>query len=178
MLASVLQKYLDTEPIHMSTAEDPVEYRLFDGVGEVSQREIPDDTPDFATAVKNVLREDPDIIFIGEMRDPETAKTALTAAETGHLVFATVHASGIGGIIDRLYGMLDGVPDAALRMSEAFLGGVYLLLQRDGTKAIRRTFFLWTDEAGEVRKRIREKRVHEMDEMAEEILARDKDAGE
>ena len=170
MLASVLQEYLNTEPLHVSTVEDPVEYLLFDGMGEVSQREVPDDTPDFPTAVKNVLREDPDIIFIGEMRDPETAKTALTAAETGHLVFATVHASGINGIIDRLLGMLADVNDAALRLSGAFLGGIYLKLekQEDGS-FLRKTRYLFADEQGEVRRKIREMRGYELDGMCEEI---------
>lgn len=169
MLASVLQEYLDTEPVHISTVEDPVEYLLFDGVGEVSQREVPDDTPDFATAVKNVLREDPDIIFIGEMRDPETAKTALTAAETGHLVFATVHASGISGIIDRLLGMLADVNDAALRLSGAFLGGIYLKLEKqpDGN-FLRKTRFLFADN--DVRSKIREMRGFELDDMGVEII--------
>jgi len=142
MLASVLQEYLNTEPLHVSTVEDPVEY----------------------------LREDPDIIFIGEMRDPETAKTALTAAETGHLVFATVHASGINGIIDRLLGMLADVNDAALRLSGAFLGGIYLKLekQEDGS-FLRKTRYLFADEQGEVRRKIREMRGYELDGMCEEI---------
>ena len=171
MLASILQEYLDTEPVHISTVEDPVEYLLFDGVGEVSQREVPDDTPDFATAVKNVLREDPDIIFIGEMRDPETAATALTAAETGHLVFATVHASGISGIIDRLLGMLADVNDAALRLSGAFLGGIYLHLDRqpDGS-FLRRTKALFAGEKSEVKAKIREMKGYELDDMATEII--------
>ena len=79
LLAGVLQEYLNRYPIHIVTVEDPVEYLLFDACGEVSQREIPDDVESFAESVVNVLREDPDIIFFGEMRDPATA----IAAEQG-----------------------------------------------------------------------------------------------
>lgn len=147
LLASILQEYLNTLPIHLSTVEDPVEYLLFDKKGEVSQREIPDDTPDFATAVKDVLREDPDVILIGEIRDPDTAKTALTAAETGHMVFATIHASSVSGIIDRLLGMLMGINDAPLRLSQSFLGGFHLFLLRDAQGNVtRHTDVVWGTE--------------------------------
>ena len=139
LLASIMQHYLDTFPVHLVSAEDPVEYLLQPGMGEPSQREIPDDVTTFDKAVVNMLREDPDIVTIGEMREPSTAAAALVAAETGHLVFGTVHAPSVPGIVDRLYGMLQGVSDAPARFSQAFLGGVVLNILRDGKNQTRRT---------------------------------------
>jgi len=168
MLASLLQDFLDNHPLHIVTIEDPVEYLLFDGMGEVSQREIPDDVRDFPTAVKNVLREDPDVILIGEMRDAETAKTALVAAETGHLVFSTIHASGIAGIVDRLLGMMPDVNDASLRIGSSFIGGAFLSSEKlpDG-KVLRKTRLLWGND--ETSEKIRTMKYHDIDAAAVEI---------
>ena len=77
---------------HILTIEDPVEYVFAEQRCVISQRQIGIDVPDFALAMKAALREDPDVILMGEMRDPESIEIALTAAETGHLVFSTLHA--------------------------------------------------------------------------------------
>lgn len=161
LLAGVLQEYLNRYPIHIVTVEDPVEYLLFDACGEVSQREIPDDVESFAESVVNVLREDPDIIFFGEMRDPATAIAALTAAETGHMCFCTIHAPDNAGIIDRLLGLLEKISDAPLRLSQAFIGSALLTLTRleDGA-AERKCRILWADD--DIKKCIREKRTFDM----------------
>ena len=168
LLASLLQRYLDTQPIHICTVEDPVEYVLYDGAGESSQREMPDDTPTFGTAIKDVLREDPDIILAGEMRDAETAVTALTAAETGHMVFSTVHASNIAGIASRMLGLLSGVPDIDVRFAQAFLGGIHLdvVAQSDGTltRKMRKVF---TND--DVRRFIEEQKYSGLDAFAFEM---------
>lgn len=160
LLASLLQRYLDTQTVHICTVEDPVEYVLYDGAGEASQREFGDDTPDFESAIRDMLREDPDIILAGEMRDAETAKMALTAAETGHMVFTTVHASSIPGIVSRMLGMLSGVPDAEIRFAETFLGGVHLDVDSSGDSIVRKMAILWSDN--NIREMLRNKEYHRL----------------
>jgi len=92
-LAAMIQHINTSRRCHILTIEDPIEYSYKDGKSLVSQREIGLDVPDWVTALKYAMREDPDVILIGEMRDPETFYAGLTAAETGHLVFGTLHAS-------------------------------------------------------------------------------------
>jgi len=92
-IASMIDYINKTRPCHIVTIEDPIEYLFEDKKAIVSQREIGIDCTDFATALKYLMREDPDVVLIGEMRDHETFTSALQAAETGHLVFGTVHAS-------------------------------------------------------------------------------------
>jgi twitching motility protein PilT len=87
---------------HIITLEDPVEYVFEARRSQISQREIGSHTQDFASALRAALREDPDVIVVGELRDPETTSLAVTAAETGHLVFATLHTTGAGQTIYRL----------------------------------------------------------------------------
>lgn len=87
---------------HIITIEDPVEYRHFHDKSIVNQREIGADTDSFADALRSALREDPDIILVGEMRDLETISAAVTAAETGHLVFSTLHTIGSAATIERI----------------------------------------------------------------------------
>ena len=87
---------------HIITLEDPIEYLHRHQIGIVNQREIGIDSESFANALRAALREDPDVIMIGEMRDQETIATALTAAETGHLVFGTLHTMGAAKTIDRI----------------------------------------------------------------------------
>ena len=177
LLASIMQHYLDTFPIHLVSAEDPVEYLLQPGTGEPSQREIPDDVVTFDKAVVNMLREDPDIVTIGEMREPSTAAAALVAAETGHLVFGTVHAPSVPGIVDRLYGMLQGVSDAPARFSQAFLGGVVLNILRDGKNQTKRTTEymildqLRREDADRAREMIRDRMSHGLSEFVQVMSA-------
>jgi twitching motility protein PilT len=101
-LASMID-YIDSKfPYHIITIEDPIEYLFPHKKSVVSQREVGNDTEDFATALKYALREDPDVILVGEMRDLETIKAALTAAETGHLVFGTLHTNTAVQTINRI----------------------------------------------------------------------------
>ena len=102
---------------HIITIEDPIEYKYQCKKSLIHQREVGEDVGSFADALRSALREDPDVILLGELRDSETIRLALTAAETGHLVFGTVHAPSVPGIVDRLYGMLQGVSDAPARFS-------------------------------------------------------------
>ena len=92
---------------HIITVEDPIEYLHKHKTGLVNQREVGWDTRSFATALRAALREDPDVILVGEMRDPETIDIALTAAETGHLVFSTLHTMGAAKTVNRI---LDAFP--------------------------------------------------------------------
>ncbi len=111
-LAAIMREITEKRPVHIVTIEDPIEYLLSDGVAAVSQREVGTDTPSFKEALKNVVRQDPDVIMVGEMRDWETMQTAITAAETGHLVFSTLHTNNAAQSIDR---MLDSCPPALQR---------------------------------------------------------------
>jgi twitching motility protein PilT len=101
-LAAILQTVIDTRPVHIVTIEDPIEYLFSGGKAAVSQREVGTDTPSFPEALKNLMRQDPDVIMVGEMRDWPTIQTAVTAAETGHLVLSTLHTNSAGQSIDRI----------------------------------------------------------------------------
>jgi len=92
-LASMIQYMLDNEPVHVITVEDPIEYLFKHSKGIVNQRELGQDVPSFSDALRSALREDPDVILVGEMRDRETIEMALRAARTGHLVFGTLHTN-------------------------------------------------------------------------------------
>ena len=95
------------------TVEDPIEFLHRHKSCMVNQREVGEDTHSFANALKHVLRQDPDIILVGEMRDLETISVALTAAETGHLVFATLHTQDAAQTIDRVIDVFPPAPAAA-----------------------------------------------------------------
>jgi twitching motility protein PilT len=101
-LASLVDVINRTKQVHIMTIEDPIEFLHGHKVATVNQREVGEDTHSFAAALKHVLRQDPDVILVGEMRDLETIQTAITAAETGHLVFGTLHTQDAPQSIDRI----------------------------------------------------------------------------
>ncbi|HUB68842.1 MAG TPA: PilT/PilU family type 4a pilus ATPase [Acidimicrobiales bacterium] len=101
-LAALIDIINESKPLHIMSVEDPIEYLHSHKTAVVNQREVGEDTKGFANALKHVLRQDPDVILIGELRDLETISTALTAAETGHLVFATLHTQDAPQSIDRI----------------------------------------------------------------------------
>lgn len=101
-LASMINMINEERDCHIITIEDPIEYYHPHKKGLVIQREIGVDVPNFSEAIRRALRQDPDIILVGEMRDLETIETAITAAETGHLVFGTLHTTGAAKTIDRI----------------------------------------------------------------------------
>lgn len=101
-LASLLNVVNEKRSSHIVTMEDPIEYLHQHKKSVINQREMGSDSADYATALKSVLREDPDVILVGEMRDLETISTAITAAETGHLVFSTLHTIGAAATVDRV----------------------------------------------------------------------------
>jgi len=102
-IASMLQHINETRKCHILTIEDPIEYLFSDAKAMFNQREVGIDVPNFATALRAMVRENPDVVLIGEMRDRETFEAALQAAETGHLVFGTIHASSATQAFSRIY---------------------------------------------------------------------------
>jgi twitching motility protein PilT len=105
---------------HIVTIEDPVEFLHRDKQSIINQREVGEDTASFARALRRVLRQDPDVILIGEMRDEETVRTALSAAETGHLVLSTIHTVDAAESVNRI---IDFFPQAEQRQARAMLAG-------------------------------------------------------
>jgi twitching motility protein PilT len=101
-LASLVNIINQSKPLHIMTVEDPIEFLHTHNRSIVNQREVGSDTKSFSEALRHVLRQDPDVILVGEMRDTETIATALTAAETGHLVFATLHTQDAPQTVDRI----------------------------------------------------------------------------
>lgn len=101
-LAALLDEINHTRMEHIITIEDPIEYLFVQDRSIISQREIRNDSPSFHRALRSLLRQDPDVIMIGEMRDAESIATAMTAAETGHLVFSTLHTNSASQTIDRI----------------------------------------------------------------------------
>ncbi len=116
-LASMINHMNQTRLNHIITVEDPVEYEYEDGKCIINQRAIGQDAIDFATSLRAALREDPDIVLIGEMRDLETIETALHAAETGHLVLSTLHTVDAKETINRIIGMFPGEEHNRISMS-------------------------------------------------------------
>jgi twitching motility protein PilT len=106
-LAALIRYIATRRPVHVITIEDPMEFLFTDDVASISQREVGTDTVSFSEALRNAMRQDPDVIMVGEMRDLETIGTVITAAETGHLVFSTLHTNSAPQTVDRI---LDAFP--------------------------------------------------------------------
>ena len=111
----IINQINEARQANIITIEDPVEFIHKDKKSIVSQREVGKQTESFATALKGALREDPDVILVGEMRDLETVSLALTAAETGHLVFGTLHTSGAPSTINRIIDVFPPEQQAQIR---------------------------------------------------------------
>lgn len=107
-LAAMIDQINQTKAEHILTIEDPIEFVYTPAKALINQREVHRDTQSFANALRSALREDPDIILVGELRDLETIRLALTAAETGHLVFATLHTTSAAKTIDRIVDVFPG----------------------------------------------------------------------
>ncbi len=118
-LAALVQHINENFQKHIITIEDPIEFIYTDAKCSINQREVGQDTTDFAQALRRVLRQDPDIILIGEMRDRETISTAITAAETGHLVFGTLHTNDAKQSVNRVLDSFTGDSQQQVRMQLA-----------------------------------------------------------
>jgi twitching motility protein PilT len=119
-IAAMLDYINERERIHILTIEDPIEYLFIDKKAVVNQREVGIDVADWSTALKHAVREDPDVILVGEMRDRETFEAGMNAAETGHLVFGTIHASTAPSTIGRILDLFPADMHPAMRQSMAF----------------------------------------------------------
>ncbi len=148
-MAAMIDEINRTERKHIITIEDPIEYVHFNKKSVVRQREIGKDTKSFARGLRAALRQDPDMIAIGEMRDYETIKIALTAAETGVLVISTIHVISIDKIIERFLAYAPDGSDGHMRslLSEALLGVIHqeLLSTVDGGKRVAVEILVTTD---------------------------------
>ena len=135
-MASMIDHIGATRNSHVLTIEDPIEYVFRHGQGAVNQREVGKDTESFARGLRSALREDPDVLMVGEMRDLESIDTVLTLAETGHLVVATLHTNDTCQAVDRLVGVFPGEQQnqARLQLSASLVGVVYqrLIPRRGG----------------------------------------------
>jgi twitching motility protein PilT len=118
-LAAMIDRVNSTRPEHIITIEDPIEFLHRDKKGFVNQREVEVDTPSFGSALRASLRQDPDVILVGEMRDLETIGTALHAAETGHLVFSTLHTLDAVETINRIISVFPPPEQKQIRLQLA-----------------------------------------------------------
>jgi twitching motility protein PilT len=163
-LAAMIDEINRTRAAHILTIEDPIEFLHRHRRCLVNQREIGGDARGFAEALRGALRQDPDVILLGEMRDLETISTALTAAETGHLVFATLHTRGAAATIDRIIDVFPGEQQAQIRAQlAAALEGVVtqtLLPTVDGRGRVAAMEILLPDYA--VRNLIRQRKLEQM----------------
>jgi twitching motility protein PilT len=167
-LACMVDHINETMAKHVVTIEDPIEVLHADKKSLINQREVGSDTADFHSALKRVLRQDPDVILIGEMRDTDTVETALRAAETGHLVFSTLHTTSATETINRVIDFFPPFQQRQVRMSLAgALRGVVsqrLVERLDGTGRVPAVEVLVT--TGRVfDKIVDEKATHEIEEI-------------
>src|SRR5215208_1775174 len=163
-LASLLDKINRTRSEHILTIEDPIEFLHWHQSCIVNQREIGPDATTFAEALRSALRQDPDVILVGEMRDLETVSTALTAAETGHLVFATLHTQSAPTTIDRVIDVFPAEQQGQVRVQLAStLQGVVtqnLIPTADGRGRVAALEILLPDDA--VRNLIRQAKIEQV----------------
>ncbi len=162
-LASLIEYINQRRPVHILTIEDPIEYTFRHGVAAIDQREVGVDAQSFAHALRSALREDPDVILVGEMRDPETIQFALTLAETGHLVFATLHTNDASQSLDRISDVFPPDQQTQIRIQlAASIAAVVSqrLLPRIGGGLVAAFELLVANDA--VRNLIREGRTHQL----------------
>jgi twitching motility protein PilT len=163
-LAALIDVVNTERPCHVMTVEDPIEYLHRHNMAIVNQREVGSDTHSFAEALKHVLRQDPDVILVGEMRDLETIGTAITAAETGHLVFATLHTQDAPQTIDRIIDAFPSGQQQQIRVQlSTTLQGVLtqqLLQTADGQGRVVAAEVMIATPA--IRNLIREAKVHQI----------------
>lgn len=163
-LAAMIEYINQSRPVHIMTFEDPIEYTYKSKLALVHQRELGRDVPSFAAALKSALREDPDIILVGEMRDFETISAAVTAAETGHLVFSTLHTTGAAQTIDRIIDTFpsEGQNQIRSQLSTVLKGVITQCLVPTADGKGRRAateILIGTDAVGSL---IRENKIHQI----------------
>ncbi len=170
-LAAMVDEINHSRMDHIITIEDPIEYLFAQDRAIISQREVETDTPAFSQGLRSILRQDPDVIMIGEMRDPQSMSTAMTAAETGHLVFSTLHTNSAAQTVDRI---IDSFPASQQGQITSQLAAtlVGILSQRlipriDGGR-IPAVEIMFVNSA--VRNLIRERKAYQIDLVIETSL--------
>ena len=172
-LAAMINYINETQPAHILTIEDPIEFVHQSKKALVNQRELHQHTHSFANALRSALREDPDVILVGEMRDPETIGLALTAAETGHLVFGTLHTTGAAKTVDRIVDVFPAGEKEMVRsmLSESLRAVISqtLLKTRDGNGRVAAHEILISTPA--VRNLIRENKISHINSALQSCLS-------
>lgn len=165
-LAAIIQRVNETYPKHILTIEDPIEYVFPQGKALVSQRELGDDTHSWKGALRAALREDPDVVLVGEMRDFETINAAITVAETGHLVFATLHTNNAAQTIQRIINVFPDVQQEEVRSQLADILEVVvaqrLIPVKGGGRRAAVEIMLMTPA---IRNLIRENKIYQIDNV-------------
>jgi twitching motility protein PilT len=166
-LAAMVDRINATRGVHIVTLEDPIEYLHRHNLSMVNQREVFVDTQSFVAGLRSALREDPDVIMVGEMRDLETIATAISAAETGHLVLATLHTPSASQTIDRIVDVFPPhqQPQIRIQLSMVLEAVVAqrLLPKIDGSALVLATEILVATPA--IRNLIREGKTHQIDSL-------------
>lgn len=169
-VAAIVQYINKMRDCHIITLEDPIEYIYADDHAVINQRQIGDDVPTFSEALKYVVRQDPDVIVIGEMRDAESFYSAMAASETGHLVISTVHAKNVSQCFDRILGFFPGAQREQVLAQMSFnvcaITSQRLLPMKDSTGMV--PVFEILVSTPTIEKLIRENR---LDKMSQAIMA-------
>ncbi|TAK62057.1 MAG: type IV pilus twitching motility protein PilT [Dehalococcoidia bacterium] len=163
-LASMIDRINEREARHIVTIEDPIEYVHRNKRSIIEQREVGHDTTSFAQALRHVLRQDPDVILVGEMRDLETISAAITAAETGHLVYATLHTPDAPQTVDRIVDVFPSHQQQQVRLQfsmvlEGIVSQVLVPATRDGGRVVACEVLVGTPA---IRNLIRESKTHQL----------------
>ncbi|MBM3281591.1 MAG: type IV pilus twitching motility protein PilT [Candidatus Harrisonbacteria bacterium] len=170
-LAAIIDEINKTRTDHIVTIEDPIEYLFVQDRAIISQREVGSDTLAFKNGLRSILRQDPDVLMIGEMRDPESISTAMTAAETGHLVFSTLHTNSasqtINRIIDSFPAEQQGQVISQLAATLVAIVSQRLIPRIDGGR-VPATEIMMANAA--IRNLIRERKAHQIDLVIETSL--------
>ena len=167
-LAALIDEINHTKADHIITIEDPIEYIFEDDKCIIDQREVYQDTLSFAKALKSTFRQDPNVIMVGEMRDPETISTAITAAETGHLVFATLHTNSASQTIHRIVDSFP--PDQQIQVRTQLSGSLLGVVSQRLVPRIRGGLIPACEvmiSNSAVANLIRENKIHELDLVIE-----------
>ena len=167
-LAALIDEINHTKADHIITIEDPIEYIFEDDKCIIDQREVYQDTLSFARALKSTFRQDPNVIMVGEMRDPETMATAITAAETGHLVFATLHTNSASQTIHRIVDSFP--PDQQIQVRAQLSGSLLGVVSQRLVPRIRGGLMPACEvmiSNSAVANLIRENKIHELDLVIE-----------
>ena len=162
-LASIIDWLNNNRRCHILTIEDPIEYVHSHINSAVSQREVGTDAPSFERALRAALREDPDVLLVGEMRDPESIQTALTIAETGHLVLATLHTNDTGQSLDRIVDVFpaDRRPQIQVQLAATLTGVIYQRLVPKVDQGLTAAFEIMVAD-GAVRNLVREGKTRQL----------------